>query len=60
MDRIYYFDVPVVYQALTDRYPALIPIRQFGSFFTERSLTAGRGQNCDPLGLALNVVAAGH
>lgn len=38
MDRIYYFDVPAPYQALTDRYPDLIGIRQFGAFFTEIEL----------------------
>ena len=36
MDRIYYFDVPARYQELTDRYPNLIAIRQFGHFFAER------------------------
>lgn len=36
MDRIYYFDVPARYQELTDRYPEVISIRQFGNFFAER------------------------
>jgi hypothetical protein len=35
MHRIYYFDVPQRYQALTDEFPNLISIRQFGDFFTE-------------------------
>ncbi|MHB1765549.1 MAG: hypothetical protein ACYCS1_08495 [Gammaproteobacteria bacterium] len=36
MDRIYYFDVPIRYQALTDQYPNVIVIKPFGEFFTER------------------------
>jgi hypothetical protein len=36
MDRIYYFDVPVRYQALTDQFPDVIAIKQFGEFFIER------------------------
>ncbi|MFH0351110.1 MAG: hypothetical protein ACHBMF_04135 [Chromatiales bacterium] len=36
MDRIYYFDVPVRYQALTDQHPNVIVIKPFGEFFTER------------------------
>ena len=35
MDRIYYFDVPARYQALTDGYSEVIQIRQFGEFFRE-------------------------
>ena len=36
MDRIYYFDIPDRYQALTTQYPDVIAIKQFGEFFTER------------------------
>ena len=36
MDRIYYFDIPDRYQALTTQYPDVIVIKQFGEFFTER------------------------
>jgi hypothetical protein len=36
MDRIYYFDVPCRYQALTDKYPEVIVIKPFGEFFRER------------------------
>ena len=36
MDRIYYFDVPVRYQELTQQLPDLISIKQFGEFFSER------------------------
>lgn len=36
MDRIYYFDVPRRYQALTQQFPDVIAIRQFGEFFSER------------------------
>lgn len=36
MDRIYYFDVPVRYQALTEQFPDVIAIKQFGEFFNER------------------------
>ena len=35
MHRIYYFDVPQRYQALTDEFPDLITVKQFGDFFTE-------------------------
>lgn len=35
MDRIYYFDVPVRYQALTNDYPNVIVIKPFRSFFDE-------------------------
>jgi len=35
MDRIYYFDLPARYQALTAEYPDLIVIKPFGHFFTE-------------------------
>jgi hypothetical protein len=37
IDRIYYFDVPTRYQALTDAHPDLIQIKQFGEFFRERA-----------------------
>ena len=36
MDRIYYFDIPGRYQALTAQHPDVIAIRQFGEFFSER------------------------
>jgi hypothetical protein len=36
MDRIYYFDVPERYQALTQQFPEVIAIKQFGEFFSER------------------------
>lgn len=36
MDRIYYFDVPVRYQALTAQFPDVIAIKPFGDFFNER------------------------
>lgn len=36
MDRIYYFDVPVRYQALTQQFPDVVAIKQFGEFFKER------------------------
>lgn len=35
MTRIYYFDVPQRYQALTDTHPETIQIKQFGEFFVE-------------------------
>jgi len=35
MDRIYYFDVPVRYQALTEAFPDVIAIKPFGDFFNE-------------------------
>lgn len=36
MDRIYYFDIPCRYQELTDAYPDVICIKQFGEFFNEK------------------------
>ena len=36
MERIYYFDVPQRYLALTAQYPTLIQIKQIPHFFTER------------------------
>jgi hypothetical protein len=36
MERIYYFDVPDRYQTLTDQYSALITVKPFPEFFTER------------------------
>jgi len=41
IDRIYYFDVPVRYQELTDAHPDLIQIKQFGEFFIEKELVLG-------------------
>ncbi len=35
MDRIYYFDIPERYQALTNSYPDVIVIKQFAEFFKE-------------------------
>jgi hypothetical protein len=37
MDRIYYFDVPNVYEELTKRYPSILPIKNFGEFFIEKT-----------------------
>ena len=42
MDRIYYFDVPGRYQELTDEFPDIITIRQFGEFFTEINSVVGQ------------------
>lgn len=36
MDRIYYFDIPGRYKALTEQYPDVISIKPFGEFFSER------------------------
>lgn len=36
MNRIYYFDVPVRYQELTEQFPDVIVIKQFGEFFNEK------------------------
>lgn len=36
MDRIYYFDVPERYAALTRTYPDIITIKQIGEFFKEK------------------------
>ena len=36
MDRIYYFDTPERYRALTASFPDIISIKQFGEFFKER------------------------
>jgi hypothetical protein len=36
IDRIYYFDVPVRYQALTTQFPDVIAIKPFQEFFAER------------------------
>lgn len=41
IDRIYYFDIPTRYQALTDAHPDLIQIKQFGEFFREKALVLG-------------------
>ncbi len=38
MERIYYFDVPGRYQELSDQFPDVITIRQFGEFFTDNRL----------------------
>lgn len=36
IDRIYYFDVPARYQEMTNAFPDLIQVKQFGEFFTEK------------------------
>jgi hypothetical protein len=36
MERIYYFDVPVRYAALAQRFPTEMPVRIFGDFFIEK------------------------
>lgn len=36
MDRIYFFDVPGRYQALTEAFPDVIQIKPFSDFFSER------------------------
>lgn len=41
MDRIYYFDLPDRYRALTTKYPSLITVKQFGEFFVERKVILG-------------------
>lgn len=41
IDRIYYFDVPSRYQALTDACPGLIQIKQFEEFFREKASVLG-------------------
>lgn len=38
MDRIYYFDVPERYQTLTQQFPEVIAIKQFGEFFSEKEV----------------------
>ena len=40
MERIYYFDLPVRYQELTDEFPSVIAIRPFHEFFTELATVA--------------------
>lgn len=37
MDRVYYFDVPKRYSDLTNKYPEVIAIKQFGEFFKEKT-----------------------
>jgi len=41
MTRVYYFDLPCRYQALTTAHPELIQVRRFGEFFTERETVLG-------------------
>ena len=41
MERIYYFDVPVRYQELTDEFPSIISVRPFYEFFTEIETAGG-------------------
>jgi hypothetical protein len=35
LDKIYYFDVPERYQVLTNEFPEIIEIKQFGEFFNQ-------------------------
>ncbi len=42
MERIYYFDIPVRYQELTDNFGTLIEIKPFHTFFTEITSVAGQ------------------
>lgn len=42
MERIYYFDIPVRYQELTNAFPTAISIRPLRAFFTEIANVAGR------------------
>jgi hypothetical protein len=42
MERIYYFDVPCRYKTLTESFPEVIQIKQFGEFFKERASLFGR------------------
>ena len=44
MERIYYFDVPCRYQALTHNYADVIQIKQFGEFFTEKVSLFGQSR----------------
>jgi hypothetical protein len=38
LERIYYFDLPDRYQTLTNQYPDVIVIKQFGEFFNEKEV----------------------
>ncbi len=38
LDRIYYFDVPVRYQQMTDKHPELLVVKEFAEFFRERAV----------------------
>ena len=42
MERIYYFDMPIRYQELTEAFPSVIQIRSFQQLFTEITTVAGR------------------
>ena len=42
MERIYYFDLPVRYQELTDSFPSVIQIRPFHEYFMEAASVVGR------------------
>ena len=42
MERIYYFDIPERYAALTNSYPELLPIKHFGDFFAEKAAVLAR------------------
>jgi len=42
IDRIYYFDVPARYEALTQSFPEVIQIGHFRDFFTETESVLGR------------------
>jgi hypothetical protein len=41
IDRIYYFDPPARYVALTQAHPDVIQIKQFGEFFSEKEVLLG-------------------
>lgn len=42
MERIYYFDMPIRYQELTEAFPSVIRIRPFQQLFTEITTVVGR------------------
>ena len=42
MERIYYFDLPVRYHALTEEFPSVIQIKPFQEFVNEIDLVVGR------------------
>jgi hypothetical protein len=43
IERIYYFDAPSRYLDLSNRFPDVITIKQFGEFFKERATLFGAG-----------------
>ena len=42
MERIYYFDLPIRYQELTNNFPSVIQIKPFHEFFTESASVVGQ------------------